>query len=263
MKCNDCGFEQAEGFSYCPKCGAGPQPVAVSQNPAAVAILAALKDKLFLVVCILMSASCILSLAADGLPLIAILSTVFLWLAYAQSRKDIADPKHLRCVSGTVYAEYVILNVVAVLVLVMGMIFAVAFGSLAGNLAFVDTLLEGFIEMDDSIAELAGIFSLVSGGVLMVIFTLAAVMIAVLNIFSLRYIHRFAKSVYQSIENGVLELKHVGAAQTWLFIFGGFSALSALGTLGEDPVTSLGNSVHAAIFIISGLLIRKYLNPKQ
>lgn len=128
MKCANCGFESEQNYSVCPQCQANTQ-----SNPAAQKILCVLKDPLFLVICILMSISCAISLAADNLPLINILITVFLWLTYAQSRKEIADAKHLRFISGAVYANYVINYVIAGLVVILGVIFAVAFGLIASN----------------------------------------------------------------------------------------------------------------------------------
>ena len=92
-------------------------------------LLPALKDPLFLVVCILLSISCLLSLSAGSVPLIDILITVFLWLTYAQARKDIADAGHLRCVSGALYAQYVIVYVVAGLLLVVGVILMLYFAN--------------------------------------------------------------------------------------------------------------------------------------
>lgn len=264
MRCNDCGFEHEQGFSYCPRCGSGPRPAAVSENYAAVTILPALKDTLFLLICILTSASCILSMSAGNLPLLNILLAVFLWLTYAQSCKDIADPSHLRCVSGTVYAQYVITYVSAGLVLLVGVIFAIAFQMLAGQPEYLDTLLEGFIDLDDSIATIASLLGAAGGIVLMITCAFTAILITVLNIFSMRYIHRFAKSVYQSIQNGVLELKHVNGAQIWLFIFGAFSGLSALTELvGSGLDACLSSAASCAACILAGVLIRKYLLPKN
>lgn len=259
MRCNNCGFENQQDFSFCPQCGNSVFPVAAPQSPAASTVLQALKNPLFLVICILMSVSCLLSLTADGVPLIEILLTVFLWLTYAQSRKDIADAKHLRCVSGTVYANYVINYVVAGLVLLMGVIFSVAFSFLAGDPEFLDALLSGIVDTE-SLAMVSGIFASVTGGVILFVCAFAAAIIIVINIFSLRYIHQFAKSVYQSIETGTLELKAAKATKNWLFVLGILSGISALSSLsGGQFVVFLSGGVSCAITIIASLLIKKYL----
>ena len=260
MRCNDCSFEQEQIFSYCPRCGSGPQPAEVCENYAAATILPALKDTLFLLICILISASCILSMSAGNLPLLNILLSVFLWLTYAQSCKDIADPKHLRCVSGTIYANYVITYVVAGFFAVLGIIIAFAFQMLLSDTALLNTFLDSFAELDDYTANLITSLSAIGSTALIIIFLLLAAIIIVLNIFSMRYIHRFAKSVYQSIQKGVLELKHVNGAQTWLFIFGAFSGLSALTELIDSGLdASLSNAASCAACILAGVLIRKYL----
>lgn len=263
MKCNQCGFESEQSFSYCLRCGAGPQPVCVSQNGAAVSVLAALKDNLFLVICILMSASCVLSLAASNLPLITILTTIFLWLTYAQSRKDIADAKHLRCVSGTVFAQYVITYVVVGLLLVVGALCATVFTFFAYDSEIMDALLGSFMEIDGSYAAYLGAIASISGGVIMIICVFAAALVALMNIFSIRYIHRFAKSVYQSIETGVLDLKYANATQIWLFIFGAFNGIGTLISLSTDLTASLSSAAGCATCILAGLLIRKYFIPEK
>lgn len=264
MRCNDCGFEYEEGFSYCPRCGSGPQPATVSENYAALAILPALKDTLFLLICILISASCILSISAGNLPLLNILLAVFLWLTYARSCKDIADPQHLRSISGTVYANYVITYVAAGIFAVLGFIIAFAFQMLLSDTALLNTFLDSFIELDDYTAAFITSLSAIGGTALIVIFLLVAAIIIALNVFSMRYIHRFAKSVYQSIQNGVLELKHVTGAQIWLFIFGAFSGLSALSELvGGGLDACLSSAASCAACILAGVLIRKYLLPKN
>lgn len=265
MKCNNCGFENEWDLAYCPNCGAALQNEAlVSPNIAATTVLAALKDNLFLVICILTSVSCLLSLTLGSLPILNVLAAVFLWLTYAQSRKDLVDTKHLRCVSGTVYAGYVITYVVAGLFLVLGVLFAVAFGALAGQQEVMNSLLNGMIEMDDMTASFFTAFVSVGGGVILVIFALIAIVATILNVFSMRYIHRFVKSVYQSVEAGELNLRYPNAAQIWLFIFGGVTGLSALTSLVGAGITAfLGNAVTCAIYILAGLLIRKHFDSEE
>lgn len=264
MKCNDCGFESQQGFSYCPQCGAGPQSVFISQNPAAQVVLALLKDTLFLVICILMSASCLLSLIVNNIPLITILTTVFLWLTYAQSKKNIADIKHLRCISGTVYAHYVITYVVAILLLLVGVLFAAAFGAIASTPGILDYFLSEFIEFEDSYAAFASVLASLSGELLLFIFAFVAIVIALINIFSIRYIHRFAKSVYQSIQAGVLAWKCVTATQVCLFIFGSCSGIGALSALaGNQMIDCLSSAANCGTCILAGLLIRKYFTAEQ
>lgn len=259
MKCDNCGFECQEAYAYCPNCGANTPSTAGSQSPAARTILKALTDPLFLVICILMSVSCIMSFAAEGVPLIEILLTVFLWLTYAQSRKGIADAKHLRCVSGTVYAKYVLNYVAAALVLVVGVIFTVAFGYLVSDPTILETVFLDLVD-EETYQTLVQVLPTVPSTLILVVFAAISAVVVVVNIFTLRYIHRFAQSVYQSIETDSLDLKHTTAAQVLLFIVGGASVITCLSALADGDISALvGSAASSGIAIISGLLIRKHL----
>ena len=259
MICSNCGYESQQDFAYCPNCGtlaqAQPQP---AHTPSALQILPILQDKLFLVLCILMGVSCLMSLTSDGLPLINILITVFLWLTYAQSRKNIADEKHLRCISGCVYAMYVINYVIASMFLVIGAIFSIAFGYLVGTPAYLETILTGLVDMEvyETIRE---IITFIPAGLIFILFLLISVLLLVLNIFSMRYLHRFAQSVYRSLEQGTLALLHTRTAMIWLFIIGGLHIPDFLSSLEINLVAALGSGAEAAVCIIAGLMIRNHL----
>lgn len=261
MTCNNCGFDSEQNFNFCPVCGATNQPDQVQPNPAAQAVLCALKDKLFLIICILTSASCILSLAADSVPLLGILATVFLWLTFAKSRKDIADVEHLRCISGTIYAQYVITNVLGILFMVIGAICFVAFDAIADDATLWNAITA---EIGTDILPVTELTGTILGVVFATVFVLLGALVLVLNIFSMRYVHRFVKSLYQSVQKGILELKYIKAAQVWLFIFGGFSGFSALTSLlGGEILIILTNGVSCALYVIAGLLVRNHFTPKE
>lgn len=255
MKCTNCGFENEQSYTVCPQCQTEVRP-----NPAAQAILGALKDPLFLVICILLSVTAALSLVAGNLPVIEILFTVFLWLVYSKSSKGVADANYLRCVSGTVYANYVITYVAAILVAVMGLILTAALKMIVEDPFMLEELLSEFSDVD--YAAISGLLTFVPSSILLVAFLIAAAAIIVMNIFSNRYIHRFAKSVYQSIQTGNLNLKHANVAMVWLFIFGGVNGLSCLSSLANGLLLALGSAANCGACIIAGLLINKYLvNP--
>ena len=59
-------------------------------------VLGAIKDKLFLIICILLSISCVLSFAGSEMPLIILLAVIFLWIIYSGSKNNIADPDNLK-----------------------------------------------------------------------------------------------------------------------------------------------------------------------
>ncbi len=260
MRCTHCGFENEQDFRFCPSCGGAAQQEAPLQKQPCASILDALKDSLFLAICILMSASCLLSLSEGGLPLISILSTVFLWLTYAQSRKDIADWNHLRCISGTVFAQYVINYVTAGLLLLMGVILAAVFGLLAGATELYDLVLEELGEFPMAAELLASL----SGGLLFAVCALAAAVIIVFNILSMHRIHRFAKSVYQSVQTQTEELQCVKAAKTWLFVIGVVSAPGALSSLASgELLAGLAGGCSSAAAILAAILIGRHLSTEK
>lgn len=260
MKCNEYGYESSEQFVYCPHCSAPTQGPPVSENTAATTVLAMLQDKLFLFLCIAVAASCILSISAGGLPLLHILITVFLWLAYADAQKGTVNTEHLRSVSGTVYAQYVINHVLAVLILVMGVLFAVLFHSVADLATVRQSLLEVIADFGLAI-DLNAILAL-SGTVVLIAFALVAVLIEVFNILSLGKIHRFLKSLYTGVRAGKLELKSLSGARVWLLILGICSGLGMLDML-TDPFAALSSAASCATCILAWILIGKHLTDKN
>ena len=260
MKCSECGYESSEQFTYCPHCSAGPQGQSVSENTAATTVLAMLRDKLFLFLCIAVSVSCILSISAGNLPLLHILITVFLWLTYAAARKGAVDTEHLRSVSGTVYAQYVINHVLAVLLLVMGILFTVAFRSVTDDATLRQVLLEVLADLGVPI-DLNMILSL-SGTVVFIVFAIAAVMIILFNFLIYGSIHAFLKSLYTGVQAGKLELQKVRKARTWLLILGICSGLGMTDLL-TDPFAALSSAASCATCILAWILIGKYLTDKN
>ena len=190
MKCNKCGFEAAQGNTFCPQCGEQMAHNVAPHGTFTTQILAALKDPLFLVVCILMSVSCLMSLSAGSVPLINILITVFLWLTYAQSRNDIVDAKHLRCVSGALYAQYVISYVVAGLMLVMGVLFAVGFGIISGSAGNFWDMVLGELAQDESVLLLLELLPSISATIIIIACAIVSAIVVVVNVFITRYLHR-------------------------------------------------------------------------
>ena len=263
MKCTNCGHESPQDFAFCPACGepaqAHPAPPAEAvQSPAAQRILPALQDTLFLALCILMSVSCLLTLSSSGLPLLNILVTVFMWLAYSQATKGIADENHLRCVSGTVFAMYVINYVLAVLILVCGVIITAAFSFLTSSPEHLETLLSEFADVE-VLATVTEVLPMIPSGLILFVFLFASALLVVMNIFSMRYLHRFIQSVYRSLENGVLNLVFTRTAMIWLFVIGGLNIPGCLSALSSSFATALLCAVNAALCFVAGLLIRNHL----
>lgn len=266
MKCKNCGFEQEKDFEYCVNCGAEaidniPVPVEpVSLNPAADIVLPALRDKLFLALCILMTILCGLSLAMWSIPVINILFTIFLWLAYADAQRGIANEKHLQCVSGTVYAQYIIVNVASIIFIVCGVLFGALFSLVSDN---TDVIMEFnllFEELGlnpiDITPDVINVFGWIFGG----IFVFLGVIMLLFNILMTRKIHRFAKSVYQGIMFQNPEFEKPETVRNW-FIFiavcGGINLINSI--TAAEPISILSSICSMAITIIVTILINKHI----
>lgn len=264
MKCTNCGFEYPEGTRFCPSCGTTVvTEVMPVLNFAAEKVLSALKDRLFLVICILMSATCVFSLASDGLPVINILITVFLWLTYAKSLQNKADANHLRCVSGSVYASYVVVNVCTIILIVCGAIITLALAAFSGSADFISGFAEGLGEFSSEFAGLSEALIAVAGWIIGLALIVAAVVALIFNVLGMKKIHRFAKSVYQGImtQNPVFE--NPDSVKNWLMFFGVCSAISALGSISTNFVAFLSNGCAAAATIIASLLVKKYFTDNE
>ncbi|MBQ4119047.1 MAG: hypothetical protein IJD45_01490 [Clostridia bacterium] len=267
MKCNNCGLEYEDSLNTCPNCSGEQQVEVISLNPAANIVSAAIKDGLFLVMCILMSASCVFGILADSVRLFNILLAIFMWLAYAQARKGLLDSTHLRSLSGTTFAMYVINYVGAGLVALSGVILSFVLGALVQEPIALEEV-AGLLETENPIIA-KYITSLIAnfGGFIGFIIIIIAVLSIVLNIFSYGKIHKFAKSVYQSIDMNTIGFQNVKVAKVWLYILGVFIAVSAV--LNMEGLTFSDFSILATEFctalsaIFAAVLIGKYLEEKN
>ncbi len=264
MFCKNCGTELPEGAAFCTACGAAlEEKEPVSLNPAADKILAVLRDKKFLVLLISLSIYCLLTLSFGSLPLIHILAAIFLWLSFAQGQKGVVHAEHLRCVSGTVYANYVITNVACGIIAVCGALSGVLMILFGDAAEFVDSFSSAFNEVAVFPTELLGLGIRVLGVFFLAIFLLVAAGIFAVNYFGMRRFHRFAKSVYQSVDNNTLDFCEPTAVRNWLIAFTVFSGLSfVLGISGG--IESVINQ--AALFVanlMATLLVKQHFKEEQ
>ncbi len=281
MICKNCNFEFDAIYEYCPNCGTKgvddapiaqqSQPIQIEPeqataliNPAAERALAALKDGMFLTVCILVSAATLFSVLSFALPVINILLTIFLWMTYASSQKGLANPNHLRCVSGTVYANYIVINVASIILIVAGLLMA-AFSRAVG---FAEELVNAFnqtgIDGLDEIFELINYqFIWVICLVIAIVFILGGGLALLFNILGMRKIHRFTKSVYEGIALQNTNVEKPRSVKAWLIFFGVCSGISALTSIATGIMTALSTGCMAAAAIISAIMVDKYFIDKN
>ena len=262
MKCNNCGFENEQSAQACAMCGA-PMVVGESQNNAAIdKILPAVKDKLFLTMCILLTASCVLGIFSGSFDIISILLSVFLWIVYSDSRKNIVDFEHLRNISGTVYAQYIIVNVASIILIVCGVIMGLLLSFVAQSDEIVQTIEGAATSFNFDLSAFGGILLSIGGWLIGGIFVFVGALLLVINILGMRKIHALAKETYQSIIFANPDLvKNANTAKNWLWVFGILSAFGAI-TNGFS-LALVSGGLAAAATIIAAILVEKYsvLNP--
>lgn len=283
MKCDKCSYESERDFAFCPNCGSpatkeepvsSPQPDVVysSVNASDTAVntgnsvlnrfSSMFKDNLFLVICILMSASCGLALINVSFPVIAIIITVFLWMIFAQAKNGIVEAKYMRYISGAVFADYIVTWVLCGLVAFLGIMCFMLFAALGSDPDVVSALMSALRQVPGMTPALMSAMNssiIVIAIIILFSCVIGAAAAALLNIFGIRTIHRFVKSAYQSVDAGQLMVYKVRAAKTWILVFGILEAVSAAFSI-TNFSAFLANGCGAAATIIGSVLIGKYFS---
>ncbi|MCQ2448797.1 MAG: zinc ribbon domain-containing protein [Clostridia bacterium] len=279
MFCTKCGGQIADNEKFCHYCGnpnymaqqnvygANPQPVQpvypfVQQNPASVPgsiaekVLKQIKSPLFLTICILYSVCTLLSVINKGFPIISILFTVFLWLIFAQGRSNRVDISNMRNISGTCFAQYV-LNWIGFGCFVFFGIILLAFSSMLDTPEFYEAISQNvYIESSwDQLLELSVSVIFIILGVAMLI---AAVFMALINIFAIGKMHKFLKSLYQSAQMNVNGILCLNVAKGWMLAFGIISGIAALISLATSPMAFINGGCSAALYIILYIILNNF-----
>ncbi len=273
MKCEKCGYEQESAFEICPECSKiiPDQEVSVVEipsidingNPSVDKLRAALKNPLFLVLCILFTVSCGLSIIGGGFSVIHILLAIFFWIIFAETKKGLINIKNLKTVSGIVYAQYAINNVAAIILMVCGAIVSVSMAlvmfvpNLSGLLSQITD------ELDKIFVDLSIKFTGALGIVLGLLVILSGFVWLVLNNLSTKKIHRFTKSIYKCALDGDAQFSKPNAAKNWLIVFGVCMVLYAIATIVGNVFLGVSLLFEAASTIIAAIMIDKYFMPQS
>ncbi len=287
MKCNNCDFESQNNFAFCPQCGAAqgnmpqnepemtqapapapeaqifytptPQNTAANTGTVSERILTALKDNLFLTLCILFSVSTAFSIFSGSISVINILFTVFLWLTYSKAYNGIASKEYLRFTSGTVFASYIVNYVIAGALAFVGLLVMIFGASSSGLMAKIMQYIS--YESGFGYGNLAGGLMTAAAILIGVVFIIAAAAVAVVNFFATHNIHLFTQSVYKSLEKGEPCFVKTNTAQIWLMVLGILSALGAVSSLFSGNLISfIASGSGAAAEIIASIMIKKYFS---
>ena len=262
MKCTHCNFTTAEKVSYCPNCGApmvpDEQPTAAPGAEANVSgsrVFAALGDKLFLVLCILISVSTVFSLVISnwGGVVIGVLYTIFVWMVYSARVKGNVDAARLRCLSGVLFAQK-ICGIVAGAFITVGGILSLVIAPVLGTAAVMGLINDVLSEF--GLGGFGGIAALASGylvlvGISLLIGGVAAILI---SIFGIGKMHHFVRSVYMHELDPRVAYDCVDGARKWAIVYAVFTGLGVL----SGGIGIIVNGCICASYIIFSMLIGKY-----
>ncbi len=288
MKCNRCGHESDFDFIFCPTCGyeTPTAPVSdnpdtrVSANPVYHHLTGAFSDSLFLLLSILMTAHCgITLLSGSGFNIISILLTVFLWLVYSSAKNGTIDSAKIKNISGTVYANYIVLFVASIIMIISSAMLLMSGGIMSASAGLITPQESEEIlnEMPYYYTSLLNIDTFSDMSIFFVIMAIAMGIVSIgmllFTIFGIRRIHKFIKSVYQCLDAGYMSYENANGASGWLIFFGIVEVISALSicaiTFGKAPLTTivsaaLSSALYGAALIVAGAFIKKHFaNPEQ
>ena len=267
MKCTFCGFEHEENLNFCPSCGRQLTADALSLNPMADRFSNVLNDGLFLVICILMSVSAVVGLLFNGsLPIFEILFTIFLWLCFAQGKKGFIEHAHIRSISGTVFAYYIVNFVLSGILAVCGFVISAFVGLIQSSPQILEELMgEAELATLEEFSILEG-FSDVIGETVVILFIIIATVVILINIFGIRKIHKFVQSVYKSVEYNENRIVFAKAARSWLIVLGALGIVGALLNITDSTSNALSivaQSSSSLCGIFAGALINKHILVEQ
>lgn len=290
MNCIKCGKEIPDNSAFCPFCSnpvaksvddfktetaenptvenADAEGQTVIVNPVREKILPFFKDSLFLAMCILVSVSTVFSVFSKNISVLHILFTIFLWLIFSKAKQNAIDIKNMRNVSGTVFAYYVIIWV-AIGITALGSVLSIIGLVAAGNAVGFSRLLNQILSKSSGVIGGSDILSnLISGSMIaaiaiafIIIILVCCIAASLINIFAMRNIHKFARSLYVSAANGVFAFEEVKATTIWLLILGIFRGINSLTTI-NDLTAFVANGSISAAYIVAYVLLKKYFKPK-
>lgn len=219
----------------------------------------AVKDPLFLVMCILISVS-----VAFAFNIFNLLLVIGMWIAFACVNNESTLLSGAKLCAGTMKANYIVLWVViglgylaGVLIILLTLAAPVAFT----NTYFIDSLLEidGVGEAFESVIlsgvayEVVLFIMLLFCGIFTIIMATALIFV---NIFFNRNVCKFANSIRDNIANGTPIIK-AKTVSIWLIVFSVFQGLSLLGLL-YDFESLISTGTIFATYIIAYIWIKKH-----
>lgn len=234
-------------------------------NPVTARFNSVFSDVLFMIVCILVSVSTLFSSiqvstnvwggtsTSFSPDVFGILFTIFLWMTYSSAKKGNINIKSLRSTSGTTFAMYIVMWVAVGILGVCGLLVLVAGNAVGGSImgSLVDELgSDAAIFYELGLGSAGAAFTFIA-----IVILLMAGVFAVFNIFFVGGLHKFAKSIYTSAQNGFENIVKANSCSIWLLVMG---IINVLGSFSGGFTGFIAGAAQSATYIILFIWIKKY-----
>ena len=255
MFCQRCGHQNDPNANFCIGCGI---PLSAS---APNRVMELVRDKLCGLFCTLFALGAAFTLiGGSGLPVFNVLLAIFFFIVLNNAKKGLADVWAMRCVSGTVYGMYVFFNVIVGIVAVCSVI--IGFYPFIFKDAMPAVSQDLYTEFADLFAEANIVYTESMASVVLWIVAALGLLVAgillVYNVFVVRNIHLFAKSVYKNLHDGQTPIVHAKLTKIWMWVAGICCCISTLSAFSVSFYAVASMGCNAAAFLIIAVLVDRY-----
>lgn len=231
------------------------EPIKFTKN-----IFDAIRDPLFLVICILTSV--IVALSFD---LIYLLLMIGMWMIFAAVKNGNSPLPGAKLCAGTLKALYILCWVAIPFMFVGGatlfifspILIAMFESALDNGLGHIIDL-ESFFEELEQFSDLGisdeslWVIMIIGAGVALMI---AAIVLLLFNIFFYKKLYVFAESLRDNISDPTQPILHANTVKTWMLVFAIISGISALGFVFTDQFLLSGTTT--ANYILLYIWVKK------
>ncbi len=262
MNCPNCKHKFDRPYLQCPNCKANIKLEDIRLTPLESKLLFAFNDKLFLIIAILTTTTSLLSFACKGLPVMSILFSIFLWIAYSNAKKGFVSKNNLRAISGTVYAEYLINNIFAIFTIVLGFVVGILMSIVSVDADTIASFIQEKIDITFINLDQILNFCLKIPALLFIVASIiVAVYVLIPNLLWLHKVHNFAKSLYTNLENDIENPEIPLKARNSLFILSSIVITESIITY-SGVLSFLTAATLSVAGVLTAILIDKYFLTK-
>ncbi len=289
MFCPNCGNQIPENSFFCPFCGANLQnengfvPPVNLEDQSHVSFASVLRKALsstkFLVMCILVTVAAVLSCvpttmvdemgfsASANFDLFAILSTIAMWITYANAKSSdtVMNVGGLKFNAVIANIVFVINWVAAGIITVCGILFC-AMGPMFSALFADEAMMEDFYLQITPVFEeygLSELLTMFTGDFISmfmigmgIAFVIIGIVMILLNVFYYGKVKKFANNLHISyITNRVTDLRFV-TISNWFMVMGIFSIIGSLSSFAVNPAVAIASISGSASLIVASTWVK-------